>query len=130
MAEFVLGNVFVREMVFEALGKQVIGHAHNFDHVTYVVSGGLRIEVLEPDTGGEVIETLMVAGVPTLCRFRIAQSREIWADKGRNFVLIKAGVRHRITSLGVRAMGHCIYSHRDAQGEVQLEYDGFRSPYV
>ena len=103
--EWVSGNVFIREMHFERQGQEVRGHAHNFDHTTYVTRGGLRFE-----TGGQVIEK--------------------YARDGANFVLIRAGVEHRITALEDDSMGHCIYAHRDPQGEIVQVYDGWTPAYV
>lgn len=105
--EYASGNIFIREMRFETKGETVVGHEHNFDHTTYVVRGGLRIERLSKD--GEV-----------------ERSVEKWAGHGFNWVLIKAGVRHRITALEDGTIGHCIYSHRTPQGEIVQEYDGWQ----
>lgn len=109
--EYVLGNVLAREMHFAKEGAVVEGHTHNFDHVTYIVRGALRIETL--DAAGEV-----------------AQSVVKRATDGRNFVLIKANVCHRLTALEDDCMGHCIYAHRTPQGDVVQEYDGWRDAYV
>jgi quercetin dioxygenase-like cupin family protein len=109
--EFVSGNVFIREMVFGKAGEIVKGHAHNFDHTTYVVRGAMRIERLAAD--GAVEKTI-----------------DKRAADGRNWVLIKAGVHHRITALEDDSMGHCIYAHRAPQGDVVQEFDGWETGYV
>lgn len=109
--EFVSGNVYIREMRFDKAGDQVHGHAHNFDHTTYVAAGALRIEELATD--GAV--------------FRSVEKR---ATDGRNWVLIKAGTMHRITSLMDGSLGHCIYSHRSPMGDVVEHYDGWPPAYV
>ena len=54
---------------------------------------------------------------------------EIDADKGLNWVLIKAGVAHRITALRDGTIGHCIYAHRTPQGDVVQEYTGWAPAY-
>jgi quercetin dioxygenase-like cupin family protein len=108
--EFVSGNVFVREMRFTSAGDVVEGHAHNFDHTTYISKGALRVEQLADD--GSVVKAV-----------------EKSASDGRNWVLIKAGVKHRITALTDGAMGHCIYAHRTAQGDIVQEYDGWGPAY-
>ncbi len=109
--ELVSGNVFIREMRFQKAGDLVEGHEHNFDHTTYVCRGAMRIERLDDD--GQVL-----------------QSTEKRATDGRNWVLIKAGVRHRITALDDRTIGHCIYAHRTPQGDVVQDYDGWDDSYV
>lgn len=103
--EFVSGNIFIREMRFDKAGDVVEGHAHNFDHTTYVSRGALRFE-----TDGKSIEK--------------------HAADGRNWALIKAGVKHRIVALEDNSMGHCIYAHRTPQGEVVQEWDGWEQGYV
>ncbi len=109
--ELVLGNVFIRPMVFEKAGNVVEGHAHNFDHVTYVAKGSLKIEKLDGET--------VVAAVVKK------------ASEQYNSVLIKAGVCHRLTALEDGSIGHCIYAHRTAQGtEVVQDYDGWGPAYV
>ncbi len=108
--ELVSGNVFIREMRFQKAGDVVEGHKHNFAHTTYVARGALRIERLEGD--------------------EVVQSVEKRATDGRNWVLIKAGVCHRITALDDQSIGHCIYAHRNPQGDVVQEYDGWDDSYV
>jgi quercetin dioxygenase-like cupin family protein len=103
--ELLQGNVFIREMRIEKAGDVIEGHAHNFDHTTYIAKGAVRIDRLD----GEIV----------------TQSVEKRASDGRNFVLIKAGVKHRITALEDKSIGHCIYAHRDPQGNVVQEYDGW-----
>lgn len=110
LREFRLGNVFIREMLFTHKGTDVDGHAHNFDHVTYVSRGALLIEML--DDAGNVIKSAVKR-----------------AGEGLNFLLIKAGVKHRITALEDGSIGHCTYSHRNPQGEVVVEFDGWTPAY-
>lgn len=106
LSEFVSGNLYVRQMRFPTAGLVVNGHAHNFDHTTYILHGALRIEAL--NDAGDVV--------------RSAIKR---ATDDRNWVLIKAGVIHRITAEEDNSVGHCLYSHRDQQGEVVQAYNGW-----
>jgi quercetin dioxygenase-like cupin family protein len=108
--DWISGNIFVRQMAFESAGDVVEGHEHNFGHTTYVPRGSLRFELLDKENN--VIKTV-----------------DKRATDGHNWVLIKEGARHRITALENNSMGHCIYSHRNAQGEVQQEYEGWTAPY-
>jgi quercetin dioxygenase-like cupin family protein len=110
--ELVSGNILIRPMEFESAGKTVDGHAHNFDHTTYVVRGALRIEQLDADTG-EVVRT--------------ADKK---ASDGQNWVLIRAGAVHRITALEDNSLGHCIYSHRNPQGDIVQVCEGWGEAYV
>jgi quercetin dioxygenase-like cupin family protein len=109
--EYVSGNIFIREMRFEKAGDVVDGHEHNFDHTTYIAHGSLRVEKLDADGG-------------------VIQSIEKSAKDGHNWVLIKAGVIHRITALEDSSIGHCIYSHRSPQStDVSLVYEGWERAY-
>ena len=104
--EFVSGNIFVREMRFEKAGDQVVGHAHNFDHTTYVARGALRVERLrkvgEKEADGELVPI-----------FEVERAVEKRAADGLNWILIRAGVQHRITALEPHSIGHCVYAHRN-----------------
>lgn len=103
-------NVFIREMVFHHAGGEREGHAHNFDHTTYVVKGAIKVERLGADGAVERI-------------VQVTAGEHGW-------ILIRAGVRHRITALEDGTIAHCIYAHRDAQGEVVQRHDGWEASYV
>lgn len=108
--EYVQGNIFIREMRFEKAGAVIDGHKHNFDHTTYVAHGALRVEAIDDD--GTVQRSVVKR-----------------ASDGLNFLLIRAGVNHRITALEDGSVGHCIYAHRNPQGEVVQTYDGWTRGY-
>ncbi len=141
MIEYAMGNVFIREGGPMTAGDVVDGHAHNFDHVTYISKGAARIERLElveaPYSEEELTairEALAaakdgeqsLAEIPeTRTETKVLQSVEKRASDGRNWVLILAGVLHRITALEDGTIYHCIYAHRTPQGDVVQEYDGW-----
>lgn len=104
--EYVSGNIFIREMGFLKAGDVVDGHAHDFDHTTYVTRGSIQIERL--DALGRIEKTVVKK-----------------ASQGYNWILIKAGVCHRLTALEDNSMGHCVYAHRNPQGEVVQEDTGW-----
>jgi len=111
MELWVRGNIAIRQMHFPyARSAPIEGHKHNFDHVTYVKRGGLRIEKLDDD--GNVV-----------------QSVDKYATDDNNAVLILAGVRHRIWPLMDNSAGDCIYAHRTPQGDVVQEYTGWKEAY-
>lgn len=107
MVEFVAGNIFIRPNPLPRAGDVVRGHCHNFDHVTYVVSGAVHIRAVRPD--GVVIERDFVAG---------------------QFCLIKAEVEHEIIATVDGTLFHCIYAHRTPQGDVVQEFTGWEPAYV
>lgn len=125
--EYVSGNIFIREMEFPQRGDVVHGHTHNFDHTTYVVRGALQIESLREvkpavlDDSGQLVELAQYETIRTVVKR---------ASDGHNWVLIRAGVCHRLTALEDRSMGHCIYSHRNGQSEIVQEYDGWTHGYL
>lgn len=108
--EFVSGNIYIRPMTFKAAGECVDGHAHNFDHTTYIVRGAVRVEQL--DDAGKVIRAIDKQGGVAQC-----------------WVLIRAGVKHRLTALADATVAHCIYAHRTPQGEVVQGFDGWTPAY-
>ena len=117
--EYVSGNIFIRTQALMKLGQSVESHAHNFDHTTYVAKGAFRIEQLNP--------THWVDGVPTA--FAVVRTVEKRAIEMHNWVLVKAGIQHRLTALMDDSLYHCIYSHRIPSGEIVEEYDGWMGGY-
>jgi quercetin dioxygenase-like cupin family protein len=81
----------------------VLGHAHKFDHTTIVFKGAIRVKAKLPD--GEIDRDFIA---PAHC-------------------LIKAGIEHEITSLQDGTVFWCVYSHRNAQGDVTQVYTGWES---
>lgn len=112
--ELVLGNVFVRPNLGYMTGEVCDGHAHNFDHVTFVTRGSFRIDRSSPD--GRV-DSLIVGGPGST------------AYNGRWFVLIKADCHHKLTALEDHSDFFCVYAHRDPQGRVIEYYDGWMDAY-
>jgi quercetin dioxygenase-like cupin family protein len=111
VTEWVSGNIFIRQMYFPTAGYVVVGHAHEFDHTTYIARGSVLIERMGPM--GEVERSVTKK-----------------ASDGFNWILIEAGVIHRLTALENDCMGHCVYAHRTPQGEVVAEYDGWSQAYA
>lgn len=121
MADYVLGNIFIRENLLVKIGQFTESHKHNFDHVTYITAGAALCEKLEPIK-------FNAKGVPT--KFKTIKAIEKHANQGLNWILIEKDVYHRITALEAGTRYHCVYSHRNPQGEVVLEYDGWQEAYV
>ena len=93
--ERVSGNIFIRPSGILAAGKVMPRHVHNFDHTTIVFSGSIRIRA-DDEAEGCVL-------------------------KAPAEFLVRAGVAHEITALEDGTVYWCVYSHRDAQGEVMQE---------
>lgn len=121
------GNISVRPTNGMNKGDVIVGHAHNFDHLTYIPSGAALIEKLE------VVKEAVHDGhgnVVTQPEYKVVKAVEKRASDGYNFLLIEAGVIHRITALEDNTHVHCIYANRNPQGEVVQEYDGWGPAYV
>lgn len=103
--EVVSGNIFIRPVHLDKTGDVLQGHTHNFDHTSFFVQGDVKLELTTPD--GEYIET-----------------KEFHAPA---FFLIKANVRHQITALTDDVIFWCVYSHRNAQGEIVEETDTYNA---
>lgn len=106
IAERASGNIYIRPMVFEAVGDKVDGHKHNFDHTTIVLVGAVHVLAVLPD--GRVIE------------------RDFHAPDS---FLVKAEVTHEITALEPGTIAWCVYAHRTPQGEIVTEYTGWEAAY-
>lgn len=105
--EWQSGNIFIRSNRLEKAGDKTDGHTHNFDHTTIVFTGGIRITAKLPN-GEQVV-------------------REATAPA---HFLIRADVHHEIVALQDGTQYWCVYSHRNHQGDVVQDYDGWREAYV
>lgn len=105
--EFQSGNIFIRVQDLEKVGDKTTGHTHNFDHTTIIFKGAVRITAKLPN-GTEMV-------------------REA---KAPHHFLIRAEVSHEIEALEDNTVYWCVYSHRNHQGEVVQDHDGFRDAYV
>lgn len=104
--EWVSGNVFIRPHRLNK-GEAMDGHKHNFDHTTIVFTGSVRVEATLPD--GDVVVRQFTAP---------------------SHFLVRAEVTHRIESLEKGTQIWCVYSHRNPQGEIVQDYDGWEESYT
>ena len=101
----IVGPIAVRRGTLEAICDESAGHEHNYDHVTLVLHGRIRVKYAW-DEAGRTIE---------------GQSKEFAAGET---VHIKAKVRHTIKALDPNTRYVCIFSHRDFDGLVTQSYVG------
>lgn len=102
MAEWISGNIFIRPNVLPKAGEKLDGHKHNFDHTTIVFKGSVHVRATLPD--GRIVE------------------REYNAP---SHFLVRKDVEHVITATADGTLFWCVYSHRDAQGDVVQEMTGW-----
>lgn len=114
--EFTSGNIYIRAPIDGSMkaGETVVGHAHNFDHTTYVKAGALEICLLEPTE-------LNANGLPI--KAEVVFTKIVSAKDEQNWLLILRGKYHSLRALEDGTVYHCIYSHRLPQA-ITLESPG------
>lgn len=139
------GNIFIRtNYLADKPNNRVHGHKHNFDHTTYIQKGWVLIVAKLED--GSVVEqqfasaehayvrelewmrddeeTIPIINKDYEIKFfdkyaKIPEGyKEVEYKPIGNHALIKAGVEHEIIQLSPDSIFDCVYSHRDAQGEI------------
>src|SRR5665213_2438264 len=100
--EIISGNIFIRPNALLPKGYFIEGHKHLFDHTTIVFTGSVHVKRINLD------ETVTEEDFKSPSHF-----------------LVKAGVSHEITSLEDDTTYWCVFSHRNAQGDVVQEWDGW-----
>ena len=99
----ILGPVAMRSFTLARKCEESHGHAHNYDHVTFVQSGAVQVFYrLGPDMPEK-------------------ESREF---KAGDFFLVKAEVYHRIKATQPDTRYACVFTHRDFDGAIVQEYNG------
>jgi hypothetical protein len=96
------GNIWVRMNYLKSAGDRAGGHKHNFDHVSLLCRGKVRVEI----DGFEPKEFV----APT-------------------FIVIKKEHEHDFVALEDDTLWYCVFALRDVNGEVTDFYDGDNSPY-
>lgn len=89
------GNIYIRRMSFPTAGTVVKGHAHPYDHLTYLERGKLRVEI----SGREIVYDAPMA------------------------IPIVAHEHHVLTSMIDDTVAFCIHALRDKNSEEILEFN-------
>jgi hypothetical protein len=115
--EKILGPIGVRTMHFEKAGEKASGHTHNFDHVTLVLTGAVKVKYRKEVDGVLVLQGEREFRAPT----------KIAGDTGTEaMVVIKRDVHHEITALEDHTHCWCVFAHRDpTTGEVVQDWNGY-----
>lgn len=106
---YIAGPVAVRPMEIGPCSSHR-GHTHNYDHLTVVYRGRVRVEFCKGPA--HLTEPYEV--------------REYGA--GETFT-VKADIYHTIKPLTADALWLCIYDHRDESGVVVEQYTGHQGAY-
>ena len=108
-------NLFIRPFMFVKAGRSRPGHFHNFDHLTFVRHGSVRIKFWKEIEGKEFVLGIHEYSSP------VRESNDLRGG----VVLIKKDVYHEITALEDWTHCACIYAARDLEtGEVVDHYNG------
>ena len=99
--------MFIRPNLLPDVGSDIQGHKHNFDHVSIVFTGAVRVEATGPE--GQSI------------------TREFEAPA---HFLVKADWTHRIVALAPQTWVWCVYAHRTPQADVVQEWTGWEPAYT
>jgi hypothetical protein len=90
------GNIWVRQNVLEKTGESFGGHKHEFDHVSLLTKGSVRVEV------------------------EGYKPKEFTAP---TFIVIKKEHEHAFVALEDDVNWYCVFALRDLDGEVVEVYD-------
>lgn len=90
------GNIWVRQNILEKAGETFGGHKHEFDHVSLLTKGKVRVEV-----DGHVAKEFEA---PT-------------------FIVIKKDYEHNFIALEDDVNWYCVFALRDLDGEVVEIFD-------
>lgn len=90
-----VSNLWLRQMHFEKAGDKNEGHVHNFDHVTLLAHGAVKVHV-----EGNITE------------FRAPQ-----------MIFIKKGKSHYIEAVEDGTIAYCVHALRDKDTEEILDPD-------
>ncbi len=85
----VAANLWIRQMYFAKTGDKNEGHIHNFDHLTLLANGSVKVNV----DGNETI------------------------FKAPHIFLTQAGKRHFIEALEDNTVAYCVHALRNAESK-------------
>lgn len=103
-----------------AAGDVVMGHKHNFDHMTYVPRGAFEVLVLKPTA-------MHISGWPA--ETEVARRAIVRATDDQNWIHIARGEFHLLRALEDGSFYHCIYAYREPQA-ITLDPGGQPMPQV
>lgn len=113
------GGVFVRPNFLDNIGQVCGNHAHEFDHMTFVATGSVHVKRTAPD------------GTITEKDFYAANSKYVDIKNGIPlcWFLVNAEDKHEIFALEDNTVFFCMYAHRDPQGRIVWQMDGWNQPF-
>lgn len=83
-------NIWIRQKCFTAVGQQIVGHRHKYDHMSLLTQGTVEIEA---------------DGI-------------VSRHTAPNFLIIRKDVIHTIKALTDDVQWFCLFANRDVNGEV------------
>lgn len=106
--EYVCGNLYIRQPNEGFLTKDqvVLGHRHNFHHMTMITHGSFEICLLEATE-------VNAEGAPL--NAQVLEQFVVRADDEINWVLILKGKFHTLRALEDHSRYQCVYAHQMPQ---------------
>lgn len=108
MGVYVSGSIYINPNPFLKKGEGVKGDVHKHDHTTIIIHGVFYVLVTDVE-GRTVQDGYLIAG---------------------DHLLVLAHHKHTFIAQEDNSHFICVYSHRNHQGEVILQYNGLRDSYV
>ena len=94
------GNVFLRPMRFPEAGSLVVGHKHNYSHITIVMRGSVLARAWDTDEDGK----------------DVAVAERVFSAPA--FMQIRADRWHEFIALENNTYAVCVFALRDRDGNV------------
>ncbi len=104
-----LGPFAYRPFALDRECQENHGHTHNYDHMTFVQAGSVQVFGRSTPDGEE---------------------QESRTYKAGEFFLIPKDMYHRIKAMEPNTRYVCMFAHRDGDGLVTQEYQGYEEAYV
>lgn len=106
MSREIFGQFAIWHNYIERKGQGIPGHKHHFDHVMVVRKGAVDI-VIEKPTGGK---------------------SDIHLEEGGKVNVLKDDL-HTVIATKDHTLTECWFFHRDHEGNVVPDYNGWNYPY-
>jgi hypothetical protein len=130
--EYRSGSIYMRthDFLLEE-GSVVEGHCHNFDHTTFFFAGKWRVTAYAPIFAEDGKTRLLLEDASGKKVPAKQFVREVIVQGGHPhaWLLIEAGLEHKLELIEGFGCYACVYSHRTPDGDVTEEYTGWAKAY-
>ncbi|MEO7778506.1 MAG: hypothetical protein ABIY63_13320 [Fibrobacteria bacterium] len=107
-----IGPFFRRPMFFPEVGSTMMGHAHNFDHMSVVLSGLVLVRYVDVGADNKPLKG-------------VEFKEDVFGGKKKAYeIFIAAGKWHQFVALEPDTEIKCYFPHRSFDGEIIADYNG------